>query len=232
MACRPGVASGGVDRRPGAIADVGAEGHEGELGDLEALAAKGQADDREGEDDAAEGSAQGDFPAEEDDPQEIDEKGDRAAAVFDVLAEGQEGELGDLEALQAGGDEDDGAAEEEAAEDPGEAEPQAAEDEPEEVAEGGQGCLGGGERREGRSAGKRGTTGRRASLKERGSAVKLSRAAVATRFAGRPRGMCRGLLPFGGDGPMERRHARCPDIVLSFSLRFDRLFESGGQGCR
>ena len=76
------------------------------------LHAEGNANDGDAEQQAEDQMGQGDFPSEDQDPQDVHEKSSHSeVADFHVLAKGPQDEEADLDALDAKGDTDDGDAE-------------------------------------------------------------------------------------------------------------------------
>lgn len=86
------------------LAHCGSEGHERKLCNLEALQSERDTDDRAAEEQAVQCCGQRQRDAAQDEPQEVREKGDGPASVFDFFSEGKEGQGGELEALLPDGD--------------------------------------------------------------------------------------------------------------------------------
>ena len=115
--------------------DLGAEGREGELRDLEKLLSERDADDGDAPQQTDQRVAERHRQSEEDQPDDVRERRDRAAAVAHLFSERPERQRREFEALQAVGNADDGDAPDDPREDPGKAAEQPAENEPQKVSE-------------------------------------------------------------------------------------------------
>ena len=113
-----------------------AKGHQCQSGHFKALGTNGNADDRDAPHQSQHPVAHGHLPAEEQQPQQVGPKGHAAASVYDLLAEGEEGKAGKLEALGTQRDADDGDAEDAPGQRPRQSADQSAEQEPENDANG------------------------------------------------------------------------------------------------
>ena len=102
----------------GSARNCGAEGHQGKFGDLEALFPEGDADDRDAVDHSADRSAERQWQARDQEPDDIQDQRTRTAAVFDILAEGEEAKTREFKTLQSPGDTDDRDAPEDACQEP------------------------------------------------------------------------------------------------------------------
>lgn len=88
----------------------GAERHECQLGEFEALYSERNADDRNAEHHADSGCGERDFDAAEKNPEHVEQQRCRPCAVADFLPEREERQCREFEALHPDGDADDGQA--------------------------------------------------------------------------------------------------------------------------
>ena len=110
--------------------DIGAEGRERELRELEALQAEGNTDDRDAPQQPEDRVQQRHLQPSEQKPEDVDQKRPDAALIGDRPAERSERKLSELEALDADGDPDDGDAPQHPPEDPRQSAEDPAENEP------------------------------------------------------------------------------------------------------
>ena len=86
-----------------------AEGHQRQLRHFEALLSDGDTKDRDAPETTKNDIADRHFKAEEYDPDQVHQKGNPAAPIYDLFSEREKGETCKLEALQSDGNTDDGA---------------------------------------------------------------------------------------------------------------------------
>ena len=116
------------------LGDLGAEGHEAKLGELEVLLAEWDADDGDAEDDADDAFNDGEFEAAEDDPDNVQDRMLPKVAV-DFLAKRPDDEAGHLPDLLPERDTDDGNAPNQAYKEIGNGHFETAENDPDDVSD-------------------------------------------------------------------------------------------------
>jgi hypothetical protein len=110
-----------------------AEGHQGQLCQLEALAAKGDAHNGDAKNTTGEKRLESQRDPADQQPENIEKKGTDPAAVNHLFAKGKEGKAGKLETLKANGDPKDGDAPQHTRKGPTQSHPQATENKPDEI---------------------------------------------------------------------------------------------------